>query len=71
MEDPRLFDAEPDEAHVHLAWQAETGWSVWVNAWPRCDGPGSAQSEGYERLTFGEALDVTCAALASRMPWLF
>jgi hypothetical protein len=68
--EPELFPLPHDEAHVHLSWTAETGWSVWLSTWAVASGPSSSESEGYERLTLAEALCVVESALESRLPHL-
>lgn len=70
-EEPRLFELPPDECHVHLSWSAEEGWSLWASTWDRATGPKGAASEGYDRMTYGEALTALDAFLYGRMPWLF
>lgn len=67
---PRLFEPEKTDLHAHITWKAEEGWSLWINAWAREEGPVAGQSEGYERLTFSELLDVLEASVASAMPWV-
>ena len=70
MGEPRLFEMPHDRLHAHVHWSAEAGWTVWLSSWDEAEGSTYAVSEGYDRLTFAEALQALEDACLARLPFL-